>query len=122
MTPKALAKALKETIDNGLDAGKAVKSFISVLERRGITRILPKVAYELELLEKREDAYKPTISVAKDADLQAAMASAGVADSDVVKNIDETLIGGYKFEQNGTLTDTSYKSGLLDLYRKITNN
>ena len=121
MQPKLYAKALKEVLSEGFNVDKAIANFIAMLKRRGALRLLPKIALEFESIEKRTEAYKPTLSVARDSDFAKAVNDAGVDKSSVAKNVDETLIGGYKIEQNGTLVDTSYKRALLDIYRKITN-
>lgn len=121
MNPKVLAQALKATIKEGLSVDEAVKNFVEALRRRGMLRILSKVAYEFELLEKREMSYKPTMSVARESDFDQAFRDSGVDTSNVVKKIDDTLIGGYKVEQGGELTDTSYKRQLLDIFYKIKN-
>lgn len=120
MNPKSYALAITKAIKEGFDPTTAVKNFIEVLKRRGTLKLLPKVILQLEQIENRERAHLPTLSVANNSDFNAALKNSGVKESDVTKNIDETLIGGYKLEQNGKLTDTSHKKSLLELYYKIT--
>ncbi len=121
MQPELYAKALKKLLSEGFDVNDAFANFIKVLKRRGAIGLLPKIVLQLESMEMREQAYKPTLSVARDSDFTMATKDAVVGVLPVEKVIDKTLIGGYKIEQNGTLIDTSYKGVLLDLYRKITN-
>jgi len=44
------------------------------------------------------------------------------ATSEPVITFDETLIGGYQVEVDGTRVDASHKQHLLTLYRSITNH
>ncbi len=119
MKPKDLAQALKRAVSEGLDVDSAVKNFITVLERRGMLNILPKVLLQLQHIQERENTHRPTLSVAAKEHFSSALKRVAIKEGEIVKNIDETLIGGYKFEQSGELTDASYKKQLIDLYRKI---
>ncbi len=121
MQPLSYAHAVKKAIKDGLGVSEAVKNLIKVLKNRGALALLPKIALELERIESREGRARSTLSVANDADWSTALKESGANKEGVIKQIDETLIGGFKFEEDGKLTDTSYKRALLDLYRKITN-
>ncbi len=121
MKPLDLAHALKNAISDGLNVDTAVKNFIAALKRRGMLNILPKVLLQLQHIEDRASTCKPSLSVAKEADYKSALKEFGANEADVTKNIDNTLIGGYKLEKDGKLTDTSYKRQLLDIFYKIKN-
>ena len=120
MKPIEFAQALKMVVDKGLDANTAFDNLLKLLKKKGAISILPKILKEFKKILEIQAIQKPTLSVSTEDAFKQTLSKLNLKESEVNKKIDETLIGGYKFEENGILTDHSYKKALLDLYRNIT--
>ncbi len=81
----------------------------------------------LRILEAKSGQSGAIVTVVKAADVEQhtaaikhALTKMGSEESYVVKE-DKTLIGGFVAESQNVVHDASYKSALVDLYRKVAN-
>jgi hypothetical protein len=77
---------------------KNYEIFITHLRRTGRLRLLPRVLRELRREELRAKKFAPKTETAAD---------------------NPSLISGWRKLENGTLTDRTGKSALIDMYKKI---
>lgn len=118
-TRKHYVKAFLSLIKEGVGAEKALSRLKEVMNNRGHGRLWPSVVKALlEALTTTPKSSQTILAVAKEADASKYKALAKGA---VVK-IDPTLIGGYVLIEDSRRTDQSYKSRLLNWYRKAINN
>jgi len=80
---------------------KDYPKFIEHLKATGRMKLLPQVLRELKEAEAREKLLAPRTESAKD---------------------NPELISGSRTLANGTLTDTTGKQALIDIYKKITSS
>ncbi len=116
MNPKVHAQAMFELISSGKTAEDVIKGTMKSLKKRGAIKILPKILKEYQILEKKEYMKKPTLTIARESDRANAIKDSD-ADKDINIVIDESIVGGYKLENNGVLTDNSFKSHLFNVYK-----
>lgn len=121
---KKYAKAILELIARGATPAQAVKAMHGVLEEKGREGLLRKIAYATALEgAKQARRNQAVLTVAKEDDVRDAKKEAAQYLEDVEELTVETdahLIGGWRLEKEGSVIDTSYKTALLDIYKRIT--
>lgn len=111
------ANVLVRLVESGKTPKEAVAVLADVLKKRGRASLLPRIARAFERAASRALLRSQTrITVARAEDAHAAQKAAGVTDAHVT--VDDSLIGGWRLEQGGILTDNSYKRHLLDIYHR----
>lgn len=119
----AYAQALWKLIDSGQEPREAVRRVRDALEKSGRGALLPRIARAVRRIAQLAESGKPTLTVAGDAQRNASLHEAtkqlSLTGSFAVR-VDETLIGGWRYEERGRLVDTSYKGQLLDIYNRAT--
>lgn len=108
------AQALWTSIENGRTPKEAVESLGKILKRQGREGLMPRIAKAFARLAEANRSSRPKVFVAREKDGKHAIAAAGVKDADVV--VDESLIGGWRYEGNDEIIDRSFKKYLLDIY------
>jgi len=126
--PIEYAQALENSLEGVTSEAQAterVNALVTVLKNAGKLKALPAILREFKRMQLRKTAQRATLTIAhKDteqvarAELAARLTEKTVGDISIA--IDENLIGGWRYVDHDTLVDTSYKAGLLELYRKIT--
>ncbi len=129
MQAREYAQALYEIENAEKSPASTVKNLVGVLEKRGHTRLLPRILAEYERLvngEGEKDAV--TVRVADEKARRGAITEAhtlsesmGFDKKKIHIEEDESLIDGYAIEGPGFRYDTSAKAGLLALYKQLTN-
>jgi F0F1-type ATP synthase delta subunit len=107
-----------------------IDRFVELLAERGHTALLPTVVREYEkILHERSSNDEVHVRVARredrdayDARITADLTALGAHDRPVHVSVDETVIGGYAVEANGTRIDRTYKQALVELYSSLTNS
>ena len=113
----AYAQALWQTVEKGEDPKKAVASLLEVLKKHGRSELMPRIFGAFKRLSEQEANKKRNrVWIANEKDAAPAMKASGVNEADVC--VDETLIGGWRLEQQETLVDVSFKKMLLDMYNR----
>jgi len=104
------------------DEKKIVATLVQHLEETGRTKLLPRIARELAILEARRAKLAPQVEVASEGEAHTALAEAKAAGIEVSKaTVNHALIKGWRARNGGTLIDKSAKRGLIDIYRNVTN-
>lgn len=107
-------KAFLSLLESGEDVDKTIKRVKVVMEKRGHSGLLLSVFKStLRELDRTSVAKTPRLTVAREKDVR--RYADGHKEAEVI--IDPHLIGGYRFEQNNTMIDQSYKTKLLNWYR-----
>lgn len=109
------------------DAETLVERLITLVRERGHLRLLPSIAREYDTLVKvRSTSDEAHVRVARKEDYDAHgvritrdLATLNAKDRVVRTIIDETVIGGYAVEANGSRIDRTYKRALLDMYSSL---
>lgn len=117
MNAQKYATALEQALAGKTKAeqGKITTRFLKRIQERRHQKALPRIA---RLLARGTSATtKEFLIVGKRKDVAKARKEAGTK---IGATIDTNLIGGWQHYKEGTLTDTSYKRSLIDLYRNIT--
>ena len=122
------AQALWQMIESGTQPKKAVHALVESLKLKGREALLPRIARAFERLAEREMRKNAlVVSVAHEKDGSAAKREAkklleemGSDSKDLEVKIDQSLIGGWRLEGNGTLVDRSFKKSLLEMYNHAT--
>lgn len=118
-TKQHYLKALLALLEDGIEPSKALSHLKSVMKKRGhTTLLLPVFKAAVRELGTHATTRKPRLILARESDEKKFAKKHKAAE--VV--IDETLIGGYVFEENGTRLDQSYKTKLLNWYREAISN
>jgi F0F1-type ATP synthase delta subunit len=107
-----------------------VERFAKLLTERGHASLLPAVVREYEkILHERSSSDEVHIRVARESDrekyaerIAADLATLAGTDREAHVTVDETVIGGYALEANGTRIDRTYKQALVELYSSLTNS
>lgn len=116
---KEYASVLMRLVEGGKTPAEAVELLVKALTVRGRQALVPRVARAFKrLAASAERRFQARLTVARAADADAAAHQAGIKDAAV--SVDDTLIGGWRLEQGGMLTDNSYKRHLLDIYHRAT--
>ena len=120
------AEALKRMVEGGKSPKAAVSALENVLQGRGRTALLPKIAYAFKkLVEKERRRNTITLSVSKEGQARSKkeakeiLRAMQVDADDVETKIDDTLIGGWRLEGREHLYDASFKKHLLSIYAKV---
>ena len=122
------AQALWQMVEKGIKPKEAVAKIREALEKRGRLSILPKIGRAFARIAARESAKRAVVlSVANEKDavdakreMKDIFHEMGVEAGDVEVRLDETLIGGWRFEGREPLHDASYKKYLLSVYNRAT--
>lgn len=117
-----LAERYTQALIRALDAaepkehGKLVDNFILHLKAQHHEKLLPRI---VALLKQQRAKHEVVLTVANEKDASRARKESG-APNDAHTVVDPRLIGGWHLKTKQTLTDASYKTALIDLYRTIT--
>ncbi len=111
---KLYARALMQTIENGLSPSEAMKSLVVILKRQGRLALLPKIGSAFRRLAEARRAASPRLFIARDKDAAHAKKASGSSTAEVI--LDNTLIGGWRLEGGNEVIDRSFKKYLLDIY------
>jgi len=125
---KSYAQALWKMVESGITPHKAVASMREVLASHGREALLPHVAKAFARLAEQESKRNDIVlTVAREHDTQIAhkevktiLEKMGVDQAALKTQVDDSLIGGWRLEGNGTLVDASYKNQLLELFNRVT--
>lgn len=125
---QAYAQALWKMLANGADHKKAIHALHEQLKAHGRAALMPRIARAFARIADRELAKSTLVlTVAREKDAHKAEKEAkGVLEqlrldaSGLKKQVDDSLIGGWRLEGGGVLVDASYKKHLLDMYNKAT--
>jgi len=119
---QALSNSLKNVTEKA-DALKRADSMIISLQKAGKLKALPAILKEYERIESKKATIKPTMTVARaedrDAALQELMGHVEAIPKNLEVEVKDSLIGGWRYLSGDTLIDTSHKAALLELYRKV---
>src|SRR5262245_50835044 len=113
------AQALFDLLQNGEKPKSAVTKIHESLKAKGRAALMPAIGRAFERLAQRE-ALKNTsvLVVARKQDESKARKESGAKDAEV--RVDESLIGGWKLFDKGTMRDESWKTALLSIYNAST--
>jgi len=128
MRTKDYIEALYQTLRTGADIDVVLKQLGLVLERRGLTKLRPRILRGLsERLGRAQSAQTPKVIVARESDvaqntanIQSALKEISTA-SEYELHIDPTIIGGFITTGRGKRVDRSFKSTLLRAYHRVIN-
>tara|TARA_B100000678_G_C17907565_1_gene381954 strand:- start:22 stop:438 length:417 start_codon:yes stop_codon:yes gene_type:complete len=101
--------------------------FIQYLQEKKREKLLPAIYREInQLLEQKESSNETTLVVASDADIDQIKNDIKSYESEFdLENMsietDKHIVGGYTLKNARTMIDASYRTALLDLYKKIVN-
>jgi len=125
--PVEYAHALSHSLANVTekqDALDRVDSLVYSLRESGKLKALPAILKEYERIEAKKTSVKPTIEVASEKDkdnaLQELMEKLNATPKNIVVEVKDNLIGGWRYTDKDTIIDESYRAALLKLYRNIT--
>lgn len=119
---KQYAHALSRQLAQGADENTLVSGLVAHLQREGRSKLLPGIVRELKALQARTAKLAPSVEVASDAEVKAALASAQAAGVNATTaTINPSLIKGWRARTGSTLIDRSAKQALVDLYQRITH-
>ncbi len=104
-----------------------VANLVRILDERGHRALLPAIAREYERLERRRSVReRREVRVARAVDrdkhadaIKRDAEKLGVDPAQCVTRIDESVVGGYAIEANGTRLDKTHKRALLELYTRL---
>ncbi len=124
------AVALHELSANAASESSLVGNLVSVLEKKGHQKLLPRIKAEYEKVEKEATRKAGvTIRIAHDSDAQSGRAKAaellvmrGHAGAQIELCDDPTLVSGYVVSGPGFRYDASARAALIALYRQLTNS
>jgi F0F1-type ATP synthase delta subunit len=120
--------AVHQALNDGTDPELVITGLKRVLTERGHERLLAPVLRTVLTLNTTSRTRTTLIRVASNADLAANKAAieAALADCQATDEpeviVDDTVVGGWQVEANGTRVDASYKTALTTLYRAITTD
>jgi F0F1-type ATP synthase delta subunit len=98
-------------------------SFLALLKRRGHISLLPKILHVLKRGRNQEDM-DATVTVAREEDYARyrkviAQVLAQLEVSEFHMTVDPRIVGGYRVMGNGHLFDQTYRTKLIDLYKRL---
>lgn len=112
---QAYAHALWELLQKGERPKEAVTKIHAALQEKGRTELMPAIGRAFERLAQREALKnRSVLVVARKSDEAKARRESGATEAEL--RVDETLIGGWKLFDQGSLRDESWKSALLSIY------
>lgn len=108
-----------ELIAEKTDIDKVVSGLKKTMAQRGHTRLLTSVLKGLiSKVERQSEMSLPQLTIAtKDASKPDSLSA-----KDVDVKIDQTIVGGYILREGFTRIDNSYKTKLLNWYRRATSS
>lgn len=123
----AYTQAVIEMIKSGAEPEAVLRGLDALLAHKGHERLKASVlASVARVLEARSANDTPTVFVKDEADAEkhkaaiaAALARLGASEAPRTI-IDSTLVGGFVAKVHNNITDASYKTALINLYRNIT--
>ncbi|HVU75870.1 MAG TPA: F0F1 ATP synthase subunit delta [Candidatus Paceibacterota bacterium] len=124
---QAYAQALWKMVEEGMAPSKAVQSLSEILKQHGRLALMPRIGKAFERIAARElSKSRITLSVAREKDERSAKAAAKEVLSalkldakDIALEVDDSLIGGWSLEGSEILMDRSYKTRLLEIFKKV---
>lgn len=112
------AQLLIEELQGGMEAHSAVAKLKKLLKgRRHDSLLAPIMKRALRVLEESTDSTAPTLKVASEKDAKKYLAKIGKRPEPKIV-VDERLIGGYVTMENYMMKDGSYRTKLIDWYRR----
>jgi F0F1-type ATP synthase delta subunit len=125
---QAYAQALAHLIQKGMSPDDAVAKIRHVLKAHGRTELLPKIARAFARIMDREASRdKVVLTVARHKDMHHALEEAKkflamqhFGEFDLERQVDESLIGGWRLEGKNMLLDASWKKDLISMYNRAT--
>jgi len=125
----AYAQALWKMVERGMEPKKAVHALHEQLTNTGRASLMRRILRAFERIAERElRKGQSTLTVAREHDerhaktaVKEVLAEFEVESKDLKTLIDDTIIGGWRLEGNGRLIDASYKTQLLELYKRATS-
>jgi F0F1-type ATP synthase delta subunit len=123
---QAYAQALWNMVAAGMSPVKAVHALRDQLRAHGREALLPRIGRAFMRIAEREAKHSNVVlSVARAGDERLAkveikeiLARIGVESKDILMQVDDSLIGGWRLEGRETLVDASYKNELLELFNR----
>lgn len=129
MKARQYAEALYRAVHghHDVDADALVTRLVAVVRERGHLRLLPAIVREYDtIMRMRSTNDEVHVRVARESDrtkhavhIERDIASLHGDERPVRTIIDETVIGGYALETNGTRIDRTYKQALIELYSSL---
>ena len=121
---ESYARALMSLIEKGMEPKKALRGLVESLKVRGREGLLPRIARAFERLAAKEmNKNAVVVSVAREKDVhkakrevKALLKEIDATSKDVRITVDESVVGGWRFEGKGILVDNSFKKSLLEMY------
>jgi F0F1-type ATP synthase delta subunit len=110
--------------------GTLVERFVALLTGRGHARLLPSVVREYEkIVHERSSSEETHVRVARASDtekykkqIEHDLTALNAHGRPTNVTVDESVVGGYSLEANGTRIDRTYKQALVELYSSLTNS
>lgn len=119
MKPETYARAILHMIQKGETPKEAILRVHKALEAKGRTGLMPQIANAFRRLALKDaDQHRSLLTVAHAKDEHKARKASGAEGAKLT--VDSTLIGGWTFEDKGTLVDASWKTYLLSIYNAAT--
>lgn len=123
---QAYAQALWKLIEGGAKPAEALKSLHEQLKKTGRVMLLKKIESAFKRLAQRKlSSGEARLYVANEKTARAAVKEAAAAlnlpDGDMRVCVDESIIGGWRFEEKERMLDASFKKHLLSLYNRATS-
>jgi F0F1-type ATP synthase delta subunit len=112
---------------HSVDVDVLVTRLVAVVRERGHLRLLPAIVREYDtLMRMRSTTDEVHVRVARESDhakhtarIEQDIAMLNASGRPVRTIVDDTVIGGYALETNGTRVDRTYKQALLELYSSL---
>lgn len=121
---KKYARAILDLVSRGATPVQAVKAVFELLESRGRGGLMRKIRYATAIEgQKIARRGRATLIVAKADDAKSAKTQSAKYVKDIAEvsvEADERIIGGWRLERDGSVVDQTYKTALLDIYKRIT--
>jgi len=107
------------------EATERVDALVETLEQAGKLKALPAILREYERIEAKKTSVNPTITVAREEDgdgaLKELMDMVDAVPKNISVDVEDNIIGGWRFSDKDTLIDNSHKAALLKLYKSVTS-
>ncbi len=112
------AQVLIDELQTGTEAPAAVLKLKKLLKSRLHESVLASVLKRtLRILDESTDSAAPTLKVASQKDAKKYLSELGKMPEPIII-VDERLIGGYVSTQNYVMEDGSYRTKLIEWYRR----
>ncbi len=119
INPEIYARAIYELANEGKDAGAVVEGVKKSLIKRGALKLLPQILNMYKHLVLKNANNRAVLIVASEMDKKL-IEKHSFYEKDMQVRIDPNIVGGYRIEKQGKLTDASFKSKLLQIYERAT--